>query len=553
MSIAKKRKVAKRKVLGVGDVVLDRYIIEGIIHTSGMANVYKVSDKNLNKFWCLKEIIKSEAGRNMVEYRSLLNEARILKSLNHSSIPRIVTIEEVGDTIFIVMDYVDGMSVKTWLQTKGVIKQAVVVKWIKQVCGVLIYLHNRKNPIFYRDMKPDNIMIQEDGNTRLLDYGISVEISEKHKVIEEPLGTKGFAAPEQKLVGSPYDLRSDIYALGKTMYYMLTGLNPSVIGDNLRPIRDVDSSLSVGLDVIIRKCLEPNPEDRYQSAEELLYALNNFDKLDTNYRNKAMRKVKITGGLFGLSLFLFITSFIPLGLYSSHINDLYRERVETAYQTGRTEDYLKAIELKPVVLEPYLGLIDTYKVDGVFSKKEESSLLNLVNPNLSSIKKDKQYGEVSYNIGKLYWFYYEGTDGDIVGSRWFKEAIDNEYNSKDAKIYYDLGNFKKNISMAITESSDAGMYKEYLENLKSAKDIDSGEIIELQIYNSIADAVSTYSYRLRTDGVSKEDMLNEIKDIKNYLEVSNPISDKSKELYNQLQSKSETLESKVEATYKGGN
>lgn len=545
--MAKKR---KRRVLQVGDFVLNgRYEISKIIHTSGMSNVYLASDKNLNKQWCLKEIVKSEAGKNMVEYRSLLQEANIMKSLNHSSIPRIVTIEEEGDSIFIVMDYVDGVSIKSWLESKGTVKQSVAVKWAKQVCGVLIYLHNRKNPIFYRDMKPDNIMIQEDGNIKVLDFGISVVITEDNKVIKENLGTVGYAAPEQKKRGSAYDLRSDIYALGKTMYYMLTGLNPSIIGDRLKPIREVDSSLSVGLEVIIEKCIKENPDDRYQTVEEVLYSLNNYDKLDDKYKKTAKRKVNITLGLFFLSIFLFVASFIPNGMYNAQVSRDYERLVDVAMHTGRLEDYLKAVSLKPLELQPYTGLIDSIKTDGVFSKGEESKLLGVINPNLSDIKEENDYGQFAYNIGKLYWFYYEGDDGDVVSSKWFKEAIDDGFKKKDAKIYYDLGNFKKNISMSIAESSDSGMYIKYWNNLIEAKGIDSGEIIELQLYNSIADAISTYSYRLKTDGVSEKEMLKEIDNMKKFLASSNPLSDKSKELYDRLSGVVSTLEDKVNITF----
>ena len=99
--------MSKRSVLSPGDTVLKgRYEVLKIIHSSGMSNVYLVSDSNLNKQWCLKEIRKSEAGKNQVEYYSLLQEANIMKSLNHASIPRITTIEQDGDSIFIIMDYV---------------------------------------------------------------------------------------------------------------------------------------------------------------------------------------------------------------------------------------------------------------------------------------------------------------------------------------------------------------------------------------------------------------------------------------------------------------
>lgn len=543
----------KRKALSVGATVLNgKYEILKVLHTSGMANVYLVSDKNLNKQWCLKEIVKSEAGRNMVEYRSLIQEANIMKSLNHSSIPRIVTIEDDGDSIFIIMDYVYGLSVKDWLLRKGTIKQSVVVNWMKQVCGVLIYLHNRKHPIFYRDMKPDNIMIQEDGNIKVLDFGISVVITSKDDVIKEALGTKGYAAPEQKKRGVKYDLRGDIFALGRTMYYMLTGLNPSIIGDNLRPIREINSSLSMGLEVIIDKCTKENPDERYQSVEEVLYALKNYEKLDSSYRDKARRKVNTTIGCFMFSVFLSITSFIPLGLHNSQLGSLYEKNLDIARQTGRSSDYIEAIKYKPLELEPYSGLIDSFKIDGVFTKDEESQLLGLISPNLSDIKKDKAYGKLAFNIGKLYWFYYSGDDGDTVSTKWFKESIDKGYNVEEAKVYYDLGNFKKNISMSIAESSDSGMYKEYWDNLIEAKKSDSGEIVELQIYNSIANAISSYSYRLKSDGVPKKDIDDEISNINTFLSVYSPISDKAKQLFKNLSEISSTLQEKVDAAYSIG-
>ena len=150
-----------RETLNVGDKVLNnRYEVLKVIHAKGMSAVYLVQDGNLNKQWCLKEIRKSSAGRNNVEYDALIQEANIMKGLNHPSIPRITTIEEEGDSVFIIMDYVDGMSIKSWLNKKGKISQDVAVVWVKQITQVLVYLHNRKQPIFYRDMKPDNVMIQ---------------------------------------------------------------------------------------------------------------------------------------------------------------------------------------------------------------------------------------------------------------------------------------------------------------------------------------------------------------------------------------------------------
>lgn len=561
MTTIKSNKKVKRKYKRPGEKVLDgRYEITKVLHTSGMANVYIAKDVSLGKLWCLKEAIKSFDGVEnrkaaVEEYKGLIREANIMKELNHSGIPRITTIEDEGDSTFIVMDYIDGISIKTWLVQKGVVNQDVVVKWLIQLCGILAYLHNRRHPIVYLDLKPDNIMVQFDGNIKLLDFGISQVITSENRRIIKPLGTNGFASPEQRRVGHPYDLRSDVYAFGMTMYYMLTGLNPSIIdkGD-LKPIREVNSSLSVGLEMIVNKCTKNNPDERYQTMEELMYDLRNYEKLDSNYKSKLNRKLKITFGLLGFSIVMFGLSFIPLMLNNTEENNKYISSIELAEKTGRTDDYVEAISMRPSDLTPYSGLIDSIKADGVFTKDEEGDLLGLINPNMKSIKESDGYGELAYNIGKLYWFYYEGEDGDTVSSKWFKEAYDLGYNKDESKIYYDLGNFKRNISMAVAESSDAGMYKEYWDNLVSAKGMDGGEIIELQLYNSIADAINIYSYRLMTDGVSKDEMMTQYNDIGKYLEVSKPMSDKSKELYNNLNTTYSKLLDKINTTYeKGGN
>lgn len=547
-------KKTKRRHRNPGDIVLGgRYEILKVIHTSGMSNVYMVADKSLGKNWCLKEIIKSEAGKNKVEYRSLIQEANIMKSLSHSGIPRIVTMEEDGDSVFIIMDYVDGLSIKNWIQRKGRIKEDVAVNWMKQICSVMIYLHNRKKPIFYRDMKPDNVMIQSDGNIKVVDFGISVVITEDNKLIKEALGTRGYAAPEQKKRGLPYDLRSDIYAMGKTLYYMLTGVNPGLVEDNLKGIREIDSSLSMGLDTIIKKCIEEDVEKRYQSVEELLYDLQNYDKLDIIYRKKARRKINIVMGMFISSIFILFMSFIPLLLNRAEKEDKYQNLLLIASQSGRVEDYENAIEYRPEELSPYLDYINLLKVDGVFSKEEEEKLLSFLNPILITIKENKLYGELSYEIGKLYWFYYDSTldDNMVLSVRWFSDAVDKGYKKEEANVYYQMGMFKKDIAMAIAESSDAGLYGDYWRNLLKAKEISSGEVVGLQLNTIIAETISSYSYRLRTDKVSKEEVLAEVKSLEDFLSESQPSVGKAEELYENLKNIVSTLREKVNVAYEG--
>lgn len=544
----------KRRYLQVGDTVLGgKYEVIKIIHTSGMANVYMVEDENLNKQWCLKEIIKSEAGRNEIEYRSLIKEANIMKSLSHSSIPRIVSIDTEGDSIFIIMDFVDGISVKDWLVRRGSVEQTVAVAWMKQVCNVLLYLHTRKNPIFYRDMKPDNIMVQSDGNIKLLDFGISEIITKDNMTIKEALGTRGFAAPEQKVNGSPYDLRSDIFGVGRTMYYMLTGLNPSVIGEkNLRGIREVNPSVSIGLERVVNKCMEEDVNKRYQSIEEVLYDIQNYNKLDYSYRKKIRRKVDTVLFLLVGSVFMACMSVVPFMIQKSRASDEYNTLVEVAMQSGRVEDFKRAIEKNPVGVRPYLGYIDEIKSDGVFDKNEEKDILNYINPVLGDVKKERDYPELAYEIGKLYWFYYDSdVDTNMTLSvKWFEDAKNDGYNVDESTIMYDLGQFKKNISMSIAESSDSGMYKEYWDELMKAKSYNSGEIVELQINTAIINAISSNAYRLRKDGVSLDELKSEVERIGDYLKENSPSEGKATKLYDTLESKYNMVSEDMDDLYR---
>lgn len=548
----------KRSVLSCGDKILNgRYEILKVIHSSGMSNVYLVSDSNLNKQWCLKEIRKSEAGRDQVEYFSLLQEANIMKSLNHTSIPRITTIEQDGDSIFIIMDYVDGMSVKSWLMRRGKISQDVVVSWMKQITQVVMYLHNRKQPIFYRDMKPDNVMIQGDGNIKLLDFGISVVIKEPGQVIEKALGTDGYAAPEQRRRGNVCDLRSDIYAMGKTMYYMLTGINPSQIPKDtpLRSVREVDSSISIGLEQIVNKCIQENPDDRYQSCEELLYALQNYKTLDTKYRNSIRRKCTTVLILFLSSIFILITSLIPLNLYNNQQEKEYARLTTVAEQSGKAEDYEAVLDVNALTIKPYLGYIDAIKVDGVFTKEEEADLLGYINPNLEELKLQQDYGALAFSMGKLYWFYYQGNsqeEGMITSVKWFEDAKVSGYEPELAEVYYQLGTFKRNISVSVTESADAGMYKNYWDNLIKAKEVDNGELVNLQLNLAISSCISTYAYNLKVDGVTYEELTTEIESLQKYINTYTPSLEKAQTSYDSLVQTVSGLSDKVNSVYDVG-
>ena len=202
----------------------------------------------------------------------------MLKRLSHPNLPSIIDVIEDEETLLIVMDYIEGILSKA-LNEYGAQPQELVVEWAKQLCDVLGYLHTRKPPIIYRDMKPSNIMLKPDGNITLIDFGTAREFKEKNLADTTCLGTVGYAAPEQFGGQGQTDARTDIYCLGATLYHLVTGCNPCEPPYEIRLIREINPTLSSGLEKIIHKCTQKNPEERYQSCAELMSCLEHYKEI----------------------------------------------------------------------------------------------------------------------------------------------------------------------------------------------------------------------------------------------------------------------------------
>ena len=181
----------------IGTVIEGKYEILKLIGTGGMSYVYLAMDKRLNKQWAVKEIKKTANGKNdeIIE-NSLLTEANLMKKLDHPALPRIVDIIDNGETIYVIMDYIEGESLDKILCEYGAQPQELVIDWAKQVCDALQYLHSQNPPIIYRDMKPSNIMLKPEGNIKIIDFGIAREYKEQNLADTKVLGTKGYASPE---------------------------------------------------------------------------------------------------------------------------------------------------------------------------------------------------------------------------------------------------------------------------------------------------------------------------------------------------------------------
>lgn len=431
----------------IGTVVDGKYEILKLIGTGGMSYVYLAMDKRLNKQWAVKEIKKSANGKNdeIIE-NSLLAEANLMKRLDHPALPRIVDIIDNGQTIYVIMDYIEGESLDKILNEYGAQPQELVIDWAKQVCDALGYLHSQKPAIIYRDMKPANIMLKPEGNIKIIDFGIAREYKEQNLADTKVLGTKGYASPEH-YGNRQTDARSDIYTLGMTMHHLLTGVDPRPADYMYAPIRQWNPELSGGLERIIDKCTAIDPEDRYQNCNELMYALDHYEEEDGVYKKRQKRKLISFIATAATMIIMLCVGVFGNVMASYENNKDYDQKINistsTPYDT-KVKTYLEAIDIFKGDTRAYIKLLQAYKDNGKFGNEESKQFEAKYNANKGEIiKNQKKALELYYEAGTTYFYMYSVNGEDI-----FREQIQRSLpyfnlivESKDKSYkYYDISN-----------------------------------------------------------------------------------------------------------------
>lgn len=252
------------------ELLAQRYQIENHLGRGGNSQVYLANDTKSGRKRAVKEINKP--GKNRI-YAYARREAEIVRTLRYPYFPEIFDIVETDQADFIIMEYLEGETAGERLRRLGSLSAEDVVRMAKDLCLMLSYLHHYTPPMVYCDMKPDNIMVQAEGNLRLIDFGAVMQSGKGSKESCLRLGTRGYAAPEQFDMGRDIDARTDIYALGVTMYQLLTGKGPGQTEGNTESSklfgRGFRRSLPRKLEKIIHKCMREDPAERYQDCEEL--------------------------------------------------------------------------------------------------------------------------------------------------------------------------------------------------------------------------------------------------------------------------------------------
>lgn len=270
----------------IGKKLDGRYEITELIGVGGMADVYKATDIVEDRVVAVK-ILKTEFADNEDFVRRFRNESKAIAVLSH---PNIVKIYDVGFTDriqFIVMEYIDGITLKEFIEQQGVLKWKDTVHFIVQILRALQHAHDRG--IVHRDIKPQNIMLFPDGTIKVMDFGIARFAREEGKTVsDKAIGSVHYISPEQAR-GDVTDEKSDIYSVGVMMYEMLTGVKPFDADNPVtvalmhmqtepKPPREINDSIPEGLEEIVMRAMQKEASKRYQSASEMIKDIDEFKK-----------------------------------------------------------------------------------------------------------------------------------------------------------------------------------------------------------------------------------------------------------------------------------
>jgi len=522
-------------MLEIGSIIDGKYKILNVIGKGGMSVVYLAMNERANKQWAIKEVRKDGVQNFEVVKQNLIVETDLLKRLNHPHLPSIIDVIDGDGTFLIVMDYIEGNPLSKAIKNSGAQNQDDVIEWSKQLCDVLGYLHSRKPPIIYRDMKPSNVMLKPDGNVMLIDFGTAREFKSTSVADTTCLGTQGYAAPEQFGGHGQTDARTDIYCLGATMYHLITGHNPALPPYEMYPIRQWNPMLSSGLEEIILKCTQKNPDDRYQSCAELLYALDHYQDLDIE--NKKVQSLKwktfIASVILTLVMLLGTVGFtIALSMQTSSTYEYYMNQAGNSMNEEESAQmYKNAIETDPSRIDGYSALLDLYS-NNDFTADEYESFKNILNKdNYEEIVKSADPAayadEIAYPLAENLYFNYgsNNSSGIDTSARWFKKAAENsndEHIITRSQLLYKMVDSKKNLGTVGKNGDSVVSYIDYWNQLTQLATSDLPETenlkIALHIYNTVAMEIYNNNDSFISGGVTQSEYLAELDKLADFVE-----------------------------------
>lgn len=506
-----------------------------VLGKGGEGSVWLAVHIQTEQLWAIKELPRKEDGREF-------HEVEMMKKLQHPGLPKVLDVLETETHLYLVTEYIRGYTLEEIKQKQGRFSAEQVWEVGEMLCDVLCYLHERKEPVFHLDVKPANIIRKKDGRLVLVDFGAARKTL-SHAVEMEKRGTDGFAAPEQYDKEALLDGRTDIFGLGATMYYLISGVKYSL------PLwKSRVPGCPEYLNGIIHTCVQALPERRYQNCRQLQREM---------IRQKRKREAGRWRCKLWMALLLLILSVgsavreLPEA-FAVHMEEswnyekLLEEALCVPWKEG-VEYYRQALFLEPERKEAYLQYLDSADNDGVFSQTEEEVLRVL----LHSIplgqsqtyeellaSSDLNYAQVSTQIGVTYWFYYESDDKRRVAGGWFAKAQnvlrklpenrEKEEWEVQAEVFAHMSTYFEQIGReGVMESGNPSLdyWEDFGKILKQKGSTERLDFVELQFLREAMGQMIFLIEELQAEGVTTEEIKERIQYVMERIKNTEPLEE----------------------------
>lgn len=357
------------------------YRIEGEIGRGGASIAYLAYHQRLQKYVVLKN-----ARINSSDMAFLRNEVDMLKELHHAYLPQVYDFLQLDGEIYTVIDFIDGSDFEKLIAAGNRFSEERLAEYLLELAEVLVYLHNQNPPIIHSDIKPGNIMLRQDNTVCLIDFNISMwsgnsqQLHGFSRYYTSPEQIQlAMAMVQQESVNAVLDGRSDIYSLGASMYYIMTGIRPYEDG-TCAPLSALHTGYSRDFIRIIETCMEQDPAARYQTAEELLWAVKKYLHRGSTFRQKCIAQAAIVLGC-GLMICAGIWSLF-FGLREQR-HELFLDDVAVVRYYAESGDYRQ-------VVSSGIRLLNEYEDQSSRSRKSWLQVLKAVG---------ESYGVLAENAG----------------------------------------------------------------------------------------------------------------------------------------------------------
>lgn len=291
----------------ISQVFSNRYQVERRLGEGGMGCVFQVKSRDVAAFFALKILSKEDYS----VYANIYAEVYSLQDLNHPGIPKIFEVKEDDQYVYIIQEFIHGVDLKTLLLKYGRVEEDIIVFWMNELAEILQYLHAQG--VLHRDIKPGNIMLSNDGQLKVIDFGLARDLEDKDGVDIRVVGTLAHTPPE-RYIRKAANEQTDIYGYGSTFYFLASGKVPRSMKEEPKRnmqlmMRDLKSQVSPAVFNIIKTCMSVDPQERYRAFDEILYDIVRIDVYN-QYLVQSEKKARRIGLLALASLTLGVVSTV---------------------------------------------------------------------------------------------------------------------------------------------------------------------------------------------------------------------------------------------------